>query len=169
MRARLVLIIATTTLGLAGCGHVSAPDEPATTTTRPAQATTAPAGTTPSIVPATVGPTTPTTVRATTTTRALSRAEATAGLCKAVAEADQRIQQGRFVSGGLRLGGGISANEKMADPAVLSAARGMLKAGLDGDAERYATLRQTASTACAKAGSPIQLSGPIMCITAPCP
>jgi len=45
----------------------------------------------------------------------------------------------------------------------------MLRAGVNGNPEGYVSARSTASTACAKAGYPIQLSGPIQCITAPCP
>lgn len=168
MGKRLV-IMAVAAVGLVGCGQVKEPDEPAPTTTQPSSTTGAPASTAaPGAVPVTAQVTTTTTL-ATTTTRSLSRAEATAKLCAGVGGADERIQRGSFVSGGLRLSGAIAANEKAADPAVVSAARSMLRVGVKGDAEGYVTARQAASTACARAGSPIRLGGPIMCIQAPCP
>lgn len=159
-----ILILAMATVGLVGCGQVSVPDAGPTTTTQPGP-TTVPG----SVVPATAPATTTTTARATTTTRALTRAEATSKLCTAVAEADERIQQGRLVSGGLRLGGGISSTEKTADPAVVAGARTMLRSGVNGSPDGYVTARQTTSAACVRAGYPIQLSGPIQCITDPCP
>lgn len=90
-------------------------------------------------------------------------------MCTAVAEADERIQAGNLLGGGLRLSGGISANEKAADPAVVAAARSMLRAGVNGDPEAYVDARSVASAACARAGYPIRLSGPVQCVTAPCP
>lgn len=171
-----------------GCGHVSAPDDPTATQPRPAgpaaPVTTAVMEAT-SVVPTTVTvPPLTTTARrsttttarsttitlgATTTTRPLTRAEATSRLCTGVASADASIQQGKFVQGGLRLSSAIGANEKVADPAVEAGARAMLRAGLNGDAEAYVVSRQTTSSACAQAGYPINLSGPIQCLQGPCP
>jgi len=187
MRSALVTVIVVG-VGLTGCGSVLTQAKPSatTTTTRPATPTTTDAATT-VVTPATVqgsitttttttrpGPTTtrpaPTTLRlTTTTTRLLTRAEATAGLCTAVADADQRIQQGRLLSGGLRLSGALATYEKAADPAVVAAARAMLRSGVNASPEGYVTARSTASTACAQAGFPIQLSGPVQCLVAPCP
>ena len=179
----LVLLLAT--LGLAGCGQVSMEDDPISTPrSSPASSTTVPTSvtvaTTPPPSPVSAGatttasgPQTTTTTTArpvtTTTTRPLSRAEATSRLCTAVAAADERIQRGNFLGGGLRLSGGITANEKAADPAVVAAARSMLRAGVNGDPEAYVAARPVVSGACARAGYPIQLSGPIQCVTAPCP
>ena len=184
MRTSIIIIIAGA-LGLtAACGQVSTEAEPTTSTQLaravPTTTVAAPAGVptpgapstatpgqvvTTTLTPRTTTPRAPTT----TTTRPLTRAEATSRLCAAVASADEAIQRGSFVSGGLRLSGGIGATEKAADPAVLAAVRSMLRAGLDGDPDGYATARRAASTACAKAGFPIQLGGPIMCVQAPCP
>jgi len=178
----LVLLLAT--LGLAGCGQVSIEDDPISTsrTSPTSSSTTVPtsvAVATPSPPPvpaeATTTVTRPpattisTTRPITTTTRPLSRAEATSRLCTAVAEADERIQRGNFLGGGLRLSGAITANEKAAEPAVVAAARSMLRAGVNGDPEAYVAARPVASAACARAGYPIQLSGPIQCVQAPCP
>jgi len=162
-------ILAAAALALAGCGHVSTSSEPATTTTSPPPTTAAPTtAAVPSPVTTVLAATTvprPTT----STTRPLSRAEATAKLCAAVAEGDRRVQDGSYVAGALRLGGGISAYEKTADPTVLAATRSMLSSGVRGNVEGYATARTAAAAACARAGSPIQLSGPVQCIQAPCP
>ena len=177
----LVLLLAT--IGLAGCGQVSIEEDPISTpgsapvssTTVPtsvAVATTPPPSPVPARATTTVSKaqaTTTTTAQPVTTTRPLSRAEATSRLCTAVAAADEQVQRGNFLGGGLRLSGGITANEKAADPAVVAAARSMLRAGVNGDAEAYVAARQVASDACARAGYPIQLSGPIQCVKAPCP
>jgi len=182
--ARVILV---GLLGVAGCGQVSVPDEPTAATTPVTTVTTVTTVPTTLAAPTTSAPvvptrpdatvtaaaratTTPTAARATTaTTRLLSRAEATSSLCTAIREADERIQRGSFLGGGLRLSGGLAANEKAADPAVVTAARSMLRAGLDGNPDAYVTARSAASTACARAGYPIQLSGPIQCFTTPCP
>lgn len=183
---RPLLIVSLALAVVAGCGHVAGEDQatpttigraseatPTTATMAASGVTTAPAPTTtpPTRVTATTAHAAASTVRpaTTTTARPLTRAEATSRLCTAVAEADGRIQGGNFVGGGLRLSGAIAAYERVADVAVVSAARSMLSAGLNGDAESYATARTAASTACTRAGYPIQLSGPIMCIQAPCP
>ena len=178
----LVLMLAG--LGLAGCGQVSMKDDPiGTSRSSPESSSTVPTSvvvaTSPPAAPVPAGVTTTvtrpqtttiTTARpATTTTRPLSRGEATSRLCTAVAEADERIQRGNLLGGGLRLSGGISANEKAADPAVVAAARSMLRAGVNGDPEAYVAARPVASAACARAGYPIQLSGPVQCVRAPCP
>ncbi len=176
----LVLLLAT--LGLAGCGQVSMEEDPTSTPssspaltavpTSVAVPTTPPPSPVPARATTTVSrprATTTTTAQPVTTTRPLSRAEATSRLCTAVAAADEQVQRGNFLGGGLRLSGGITANEKAADPAVVAAARSMLRAGVNGDAEAYVAARRVASGACAQAGYPIQLSGPIQCVKAPCP
>jgi hypothetical protein len=187
---RTVLVTIGLTLA-AGCGQVSAPPDqagpptsittatslepasagPATTATTATAGTAATAATTAATKPA---PTTTrpvaTTVRpTTTTTRPLTRAEATSRLCKAVEAADAAIQAGNVVGGGLKLSAGIGAYEKTADPAVVTGARSMLRAGLDGDPEAYGDARRATSTACTRAGTPINLGGGIQCITTPCP
>ena len=176
---RLVLLFAA--LGLAGCGQVSMDEDPISTSrSSPASSSTVTASTTQPPSPVSAGATTtvsrPRAAMTTTalpvttnTTRPLSRPEATSRLCAAVAAADERIQRGNFLGGGLTLSGGISANEKAADPAVVAAARSMLRAGVKGDPEAYVAARTVASGACARAGYPIQLSGPIQCVKAPCP
>ena len=55
------------------------------------------------------------------------------------------------------------------EPGVTAAARAMLRAGVDVDADGYVSARQAASAACTRAGHPQIRSGPIQCITAPCP
>ncbi len=184
MRTSIIIIIGAAVGLSGGCGQVSTEDDTTATTelTRAAPPTVAvttapPTPDAPTAQPTTAptGAPTPTTIRttttrpATTTTRPLTRAEATSNLCTSVASADEAIQRGNFVAGGLRLSSAIGRNEKAADAAVLAAARSMLRSGLNGDAEGYVTARSTASTACARAGYPIQLSGPIMCVQAPCP
>lgn len=169
-KATLLLV---SLLGLAGCQPGPLTDDagppppspttaalPTTTTTIALPATTA--------APRPVPPTT-TTRPATTTTRAVSRAEATSKLCAQIRSGDEAVQEGRFVPGGLRLGSGISGYGKTADPAVVEAAKRMLRSGLDGDPEGYATARRGASEACQRAGSPILLSGQVQCVRAPCP
>ena len=171
--------------GLAGCEQDQAApqDQPATTSVPESSTSVAPATitttTTTRLVPATTtrpAPTTttrpaPTTTArpVTTTTQPLSKAEATSRLCKAIESADAAIQQGSLVAGGLRLSSGIGTYEKVADAAVVSAARSMLRAGLDGDPDAYGSARQAASTACTRAGFPIRLGGPVQCVTTPCP
>ena len=183
---RLVLVLAT--IGLIGaCGQVDVPDETTTTAVAPgATVTTSSTVTTPP--PSSSSTTTPSTLRRTTppttarpltttmitgaaptTTRPLTPAEATSRLCAGVASADEAIQRGSFVSGGLRLGSAISANEAVADPGAVAAARSMLRAGVKGDPAGYVSAREAASTACTRAGYPINLRGPIQCIQAPCP
>jgi len=163
-----IAIFAVIAVALSGCRSVVSESD-AGSTTRPASATT--------ITPAPVFPTTapPTSVPptgpapTTTTTRPPSRAEATTGLCAAVAEGDARVQRDSYISGALRLSGGISTYEKAADPAVVTAARTMLSTGVKGDAAGYVTARTAASAACARAGTPIHVGGPIVCVAAPCP
>ena len=181
MRTPLLLLLLAP-LGLAGCGQVSTKDDPISSSMSiPAPSSTVPpttvVATTSTPVPVPAGATTTmptpqaTTARpaTTSTTRPLTRAEATSRLCTAVAEADERIQRGNFVGGGLRLSGGIAANDKAADPAVVAAARTMLRAGINGDAEAYVDARPVAAAACARAGYPIRLSDPVQCVTTPCP
>jgi hypothetical protein len=184
-----LLIPAALLLGLsAGCGQVTVPESLPTTTGAPAPTTADPAVTVAAPAPGPAAPSSTsarpattttmtsrpaptTTIRAatTTTTRPLTRAEATSRLCKAVEAADAAIQAGNLVGGGLRLSAGISAYEKTADPAVVTGARSMLRAGLDGDPEAYGDARRATSTACTRAGTPINLGGGIQCITTPCP
>lgn len=181
-----MLLLLLAPLGLAGCGQVSMQDDPISTSgsspTPPPTAAPVPvaAVTTPPPPPVPAGAmttvtrprsTTITTARPATTrtTRPLSRAEATSRLCTALEEADERIQRGNFLGGGLRLSGGIAANGKAADPPVVAAARAMLRAGVNGDPEAYVDARPLASAACAQAGYPIQLRGPVQCVTTPCP
>lgn len=181
---RKVLILSVGLLGLAACqtGPVGDQSSP-TTTTLPAttattattvvQATTtvAPTSTTTRPSTTTTRPVTTTTTRpiTTTTTRPLTRAEATSKLCASIKSGDDAVQQGSYVRGALRLGNGISSYEATADPAVVAGAKAMLRTGVRGDAEGYSVARISASDACALAGFPIYLSGPIVCFTGPCP
>lgn len=187
MRPNLIALALASAGLTVGCGQVSAPDEPTATQPAPDRpsspvtttVTAVTSSTTTVIVPPSTTTTrrsttttvrsTTTTLRASTTTRPLTRAEATSRLCTGVASADASIQQGKFLQGGLRLSSAIGANEKVADPAVVAGARAMLRAGLNGDAQAYVLSRQTTSSACAQAGYPINLSGPIQCIQEPCP
>jgi len=188
MRPSLV-ILTIAAMGLAGgCGQVEAQDEP--TTTRPPAATpttgTAETPSTTGVSATTTRPATPatpsTTARAralltttttrpatTTTTRPLSQAEATSRLCAGVTSADTAIAQGSFGVGGLRLASAIGTYGAAAEPDVTAAAKAMLRAGVDVDADNYVAARQAAFAACARAGYPQMRRGPIQCIQAPCP
>jgi len=98
----------------------------------------------------------------------LSRAEASTKLCQSIASANEAVMGGNFVAGGLRLNGGISSYADSADPAVVSAARSMLSAGLNGDADGYVLARGTAASACSTYGVVIPTGG-VECFTDPCP
>jgi hypothetical protein len=172
---RQVPLLVVALVSLAGCGAGGVVDESGPLPTSPTSTVVAP----PSTLAAASSPTTlPVTSRSssttmrpasTTTSRPLTRTEATAKLCGAVGSAADAIGSGSFVAGGWRLSSALTAYEKAADPAVATAARQMLRAGLDGDAEAYLDARSAASDACARAGSPIRISGPIQCVTTPCP
>jgi len=184
MRPSLV-ILTIAAMGLAaGCGQVEAQDEPTTTRPPAATPTTGPvettsttsvaATTTRPATPSTTAqarPTTTTTTRpaTTTTTRPLSQAEATSRLCSGVTSADAAIEQGSFGVGGLRLASAIGTYGAAAEPGVTAAAKAMLRAGVNVDADSYVAARQSAFAACAQAGHPQTRRGPIQCIQAPCP
>lgn len=180
----VVLVALAAPIGLAGCGQDQAAprEQPATTEVPESSTSVAPATITTTTlrpVPTTTTRPAPTTTTrpapattarpAPTTTQPLSRAEATSRLCKVIEAADGAIQQGSYVAGGLKLSSGIGTYEKVADAAVVSAARSMLRAGLGFDPDAYGTARQAASTACTRAGFPIGLGGPVQCITTTCP
>lgn len=182
MRGSATILVTLALALAAGCGQVAAPQEQPSTTApagaQPAISTTV-AVPGPAATPAqpvataatTRPPVTTTTTRpvTTTTTRPLTRAEATTRLCKAVEAADAAINEGRLVAGGLKLSSGIGSYEKVADPAVVAAARSMLRAGLNGDAEGYGDAAAAASAACTRAGAPIVLTSGIRCVRGPCP
>ena len=130
---------------------------PATTAARQAPATTR-------ATMASPAPPAPTT----TVKPALSTAEASGRLCDAVIAGDAAVRAGNLVAGGLRLSGGISNYGDAAAPAVTSAARTMLSAGVNGDAEGYVAAREQAAPACAPFGRTVNTGG-IRCITFPCP
>ena len=98
----------------------------------------------------------------------LSPAEASGRLCDAIISGDAAVRAGNLVAGGLRLSGGISNYGAAAVPAVTSAARAMLSAGMNGDAEGYVAAREQAAPACAPFGRTVNTGG-IRCITFPCP
>jgi len=98
----------------------------------------------------------------------LSRTEASTKLCQAIRSANDAVMGGNFVAGGLRLSGGISSYADAADPALVSAARSMLSAGLNGDADGYVSARLTAANVCSSFGVVISTGG-VECLTDPCP
>ena len=146
-----------------------------TTTTTPAKAVTTirPATTvsrvTTTRVTAPATTTTRATVAATTTTKAaLTKAAATQGLCSDIEAAVRLVVAGSTIPGGLRLVRGINTYGDVADQAVVSPARRMASAGLNGDLNTAAVATQEAAAACARLGFPI--SFPIVqCVTTPCP
>jgi hypothetical protein len=138
----------------------------AVTTTRPAT-TVARVTTTRATVPAPA--TTRATVATTTTTKApLTKAAATQGLCGDIEAAVRLVVSGSTLAGGLRLVRGINTYGDVADASVVSPARRMASAGLNGDLDAAAVATQEAAAACARLGFPI--SFPIVqCVTTPCP
>ena len=193
MLRRLPVLIAVVAILVVGTGiatafvrsgdDASAP-APATTTTE-AAATTAPAPTT-AASPTTVARVTTTTRRVTTTrppatttvtvtvapatTRpALTRAAATQGLCSDIETAVRQVVGGNTIGGGLRLLRAINTYGDAADPSVVSPARRMASAGVNGDLDASATATQEASAACGRLGFPVNLPGPVQCVTTPCP
>jgi hypothetical protein len=136
----------------------------AVTTTRPA--TTVPRVTTTRV---TAPVTTRATVAATTTTKApLTKAAATQGLCRDIEAAVRLVVDGSTIPGGLRLVRGINTYGDVADQSVVSPARRMASAGLNGDIDAAAVATEEAATACARLGFPIRIP-PVECVTTPCP
>ena len=113
---------------------------------------------------ATPAPTAP----ATTAKPVLSAADASGRLCDALISGDAAVRAGNLVAGGLRLSGGISNYGDAAAPAVTSAARAMLSAGVAGDEDGYVAARAQAAPACAPFGRTVPTGG-TRCITFPCP
>jgi hypothetical protein len=162
-------------------GETAAP-APATSTTVPTSTTAAPAATT-SAPPTTAArvttttrrvtttrPPTPTTVTAPTTTRpALSRAAATQGLCSEIETAVRQVVGGNTLGGGLRLLRAINTYGDAADPTVVTPARRMASAGVNGDLDASAAATQEAASACRRLGFPVNLPGGVQCVTTPCP
>jgi hypothetical protein len=163
-------------------GDASAP--PATTTTIPAPTTTVPAPTTTAPSRTTVAAVTTTTRRVTTTRPpatttvtvaptttkpALTRAAATQGLCSEIETSVRQVVDGSTFAGGLRLVRALNTYGDTADPAVVVPARRMASTGLSGDLDASAAATQEAAAACRRLGYPVNLSGPVQCITAPCP
>ena len=124
-----------------------------TTTRPPAATTTRPA--------ATVAPT--------TTRPPLTRAAATQGLCAEIETAVRQVTGGNVLGGGLRLVRAINTYGAAADPAVVTPARLMASAGVNGDLETSAAATQEAAAACSRLGFPITLPGGVQCVTFPCP
>lgn len=158
MRTRMIVGVAV--VMLAGCGQVSAPDEPPTPTTARGQ------------VPAPDAPST-TTARVTVTTISVAaRSQANAALCAAVKKVNEKVVTAdNFADAKARLGASIAANEQAADAAVLSSMRDLLAASVAADIMRYGTAFSATTSSCAKAGHPFQTTarGPIRCVRAPCP
>ena len=113
--------------------------------------------------------TTVATVAATTTTRALTKAEATQALCREIEASVKLVVGGNTIGGGLRLTRAVNTYGTAADATVVSPAKRMLSAALNGDLDASAAATQEAATACSRLGYPLNLPGPIQCITAPCP
>ena len=130
---------------------------PVTTTTRPVTTTRRPAVTT------TV------TAAPTMTKPALTRAAATQALCKDIETSVRQVVDGNTLGGGLRLVRAINTYGDAADPAVVTPARRMASAGLNGDLDASAAATQEAAAACGRLGFPITLPGGVQCVTAPCP
>ena len=141
---------------------------PATTARRGSgPATTARPGSGPAPARATVAPPVAT-APPTTATAVLSAADASGKLCDAIISGDSAVRADNYVAGGLRLSGGISNYGEAAAPAVTSAARAMLSAGVAGDEDGYVAARAQAAPACAPFGRTVPTGG-TRCITFPCP
>jgi hypothetical protein len=139
---------------------------PTTTTARAASTTRV----TTSRATTTTRPPSATTVASATTTRpALSRAAATQALCAEIETAVRQVAGGNTIGGGLRLTRAVNSYGDTADPAVVSPARRMLSSAVNGDLDASAVATREASTACARAGSVVNLPGPVQCVTTPCP
>ena len=127
-----------------------------TTTTRRVTTTRPPATTTVTVAP-------------TTTKPALTRAGATRALCSEIETAVGQVVGGNALAGGLRLLRAIDTYGDAADPSVVAPARRMASAGARGDLEASAVAAQEADAACQRLGAPVNLPGPVQCVTIPCP
>lgn len=174
-RARPVAAALIAVLAVGACSSSAGPGSATkATTTTSSSSSTAPTvpPTVPPAAPATAPPTTVTAPKTTrppapTTTTPLTRTEASTKLCQVVNSAHQAVMSDRYVPAALQLASGVSAYGATADPALASATKSMLSAGLHADAEGYSTALQLARPICAALGQPI--TGPIVCIRAPCP
>jgi hypothetical protein len=192
MSRRLTVLLAVVATLVVGTGiaaavvrsgdDASAPP-PATTTTVAATTTTARASTT-AAPRTTVAPVTTTTRRVTTTRPpatttvtvaptttkpALTRAAATQGLCSEIETSVRQVVDGSTLAGGLRLLRAINTYGDVADPTVVTPARRMASAGVNGDLDASAAATQEAAAACRRLGFTVNLPGGVQCITAPCP
>jgi hypothetical protein len=127
-----------------------------TTTTRRVTTTRPPATTTVTVAPATTRP-------------ALTRAAATQGLCSDIETAVRQVVGGNTIGGGLRLLRAINTYGDAADPSVVAPARRMASAGVNGDFDASEAATQEAAAACGRLGFPVNLPGPVLCVTTPCP
>jgi hypothetical protein len=179
--ATLVVGTGTATAVVRSGDDASAP--PATTTTMPAPTTTVPAPTTTAPPRTTVAAVTTTTRRVTTTRPpatttvtvaptttkpALTRAAATQGLCREIETSVRQVVDGSTLAGGLRLLRALNTYGEVADPTVVTPARRMASAGVNGNLEASALATQEAAAACARLGFPVNLPV-VQCVTAPCP
>jgi len=143
---------------------------PAPTTTTPSRTTVAAVTTTTRRVTTTRPPATTTVTVATTTTKpALTRAAATQGLCSEIETSVRQVVDGSTLAGGLRLLRAINTYGDAADPTVVTPARRMASAGVNGDLDASAAATQEAAAACRRLGFPVNLPGGVQCVTAPCP
>ncbi len=127
-----------------------------TTTTRRVTTTRPPATTTVTVAPVTTKP-------------ALTRTAATNALCREIETAVGQVVAGNTLAGGLRLVRALNTYGDIADPAVVNPARRMASAGVNGDLAASAAATQEASAACQRLGAPVNLPGPVQCVTTPCP
>ena len=135
---------------------VPTPPAQVTTTTRRVTTTRPPATTTVTVAP-------------TTTKPALTRAAATRALCSEIETAVGQVMGGNALAGGLRLLRALDTYGDAADPSVVAPARRMASAGAKGDLEASAAAAREAEAACQRLGVPVNLPGPVQCITFPCP
>ncbi len=108
-------------------------------------------------------------VTTTTTRPALTRAAATQALCSDIETAVRQVVGGNVLGGGLRLVRALNTYGDAADPSVVSPARRMASAGVNGDLETSAVATQEAAAACNRLGFTVTLPGGMQCVTTPCP
>ena len=112
--------------------------------------------------------TTTVTVAPTTTRSALTGVAATQVLCKEIETAVRQVVDGSTLAGGLRLVRAINTYGDAADPAVVTPARRMASAGVNGDLEASAAATQEAAASCRRLGFTENPPGGMQCVTAPC-
>jgi hypothetical protein len=108
-----------------------------------------------------------TAAQTTTTTRPLTRSQATQALCRDIEAAVRLVVDGNTFGGGLRLTQAVGTYGSVADPTVVAPAQRMLSTALSGDLDGSEAATQEAAAACSRLGFPISVG--YQCVTAPCP